>query len=213
MKPETGNRIVESPSVESGSFVPFFLDPDRAARFRAIWKTWDGTPFAAHSRAKGPGGGIDCVAVQEETLFEVGAVPRFHFPRSDGDYKSHVHNTRILAFVRGQDPDPQSAVLAERFAELTNLDELVPIPNWPERQVFNTGLMTGDLAVIQSMIPGVWHLVAMQDDRIFKHCAYPLGVTEGDITQREYRDRLKAVFRCRALPSDLSGFRDPQSEG
>jgi hypothetical protein len=195
--------------VPSDSFVPFFSDPALAEQFRAIWRTWDRTPFAEHSRVRGPGGGCDCVAVQEETLFEVGAVPRFHFPRSDGDYKSHLHNTKMLSFLRGKHEDPQSLVLAERFAELTNLDELVPKPKWPERQVFNTGLMTGDVLVIKALIPGVWHLAAMQDDRHFMHCAYPLGVTEADITQADYRDQLKAVFRCRAWPP--SAILDSQS--
>lgn len=178
----------------------FFSDPDRAAQFCAICKSWDRTPFAAHSRAKGPGGGIDCVGYLEESFFEIG-FPRFNFQRSDGDYKSHVHNDKILRFFRGTHPDPQSATLAALFVELTNLDELVPVARWPDKQVRNTGLMTGDIGVIKAVIPGVWHLAMMQDDRTFMHCADSLGVTEGDITQADYRERLKAVFRARALPT------------
>lgn len=135
-------------------------------------------------------------------------MPRFHFPRSDGDYKGHVHNTKLMAFLEGiyrtpgaTEIDPQSVILGRLFARLTNLDELVPTPTWPPpaNHTGGTGLMTGDLCVIKAMIPGVWHLAAMQDDRTFMHCAFPAGVTEGDITQGNIRERLVAVFRCRSI--------------
>ena len=194
-------------SEESVPSVPFvassvpwlFSEPELAARFCAAGRSWVGTPFAGHSRAKGVGGGIDCVGFIEEWFAEaVPAAPRFNFPRSDADYKSHCHNTKILEYLRGQHPDPQSKVLAAFFQELTDLDTLVPVPKWPDNLVRNTGLMTGDLLVIKAQIPGVWHLPAMLDDRSFLHCAYPLGVTEADITQHEFRSRLKAAFRARA---------------
>jgi hypothetical protein len=181
----------------------YFSDAARRETFRAVGYSWLGTPFREHSRAKGLGGGIDCVGFIEEWFFEAGAAPRFNFPRTDGDYKSHLHNTRILSFLRGADPDPQSAILHSLFVELTNLDELVPVAAWPRpaNHTGNTGLITGDLLVIKAKIPGVWHLPAMLDDRMFLHCAWAPsggGVTEGDITQGDIRERLRAVFRLRA---------------
>lgn len=177
----------------------YFTDPDRADDFCAVCKSWDGAPFSENSR--------DCVWFPEETFRAVGAAPRFHFPRSQGDYHRHVHNDKILRFFRGtycapgsDEVDPQSLLLAERFTELTNLDELVPVAKWGVDRTINTGLLTGDICIVRSKFPGVWHLCLMQDDRRFMHCAWPLGVTEGDITQAEVRERLTAVFRARALP-------------
>lgn len=179
----------------------FFSDPDRATHFRSVCKGLEGTPFSE--------GTHDCVWFPEETFAAVGAAPRFQFPRSPGDYHRHVHNDKILRFFRGtyrppgsDEIDPQSIILGERFAELTDLAALVPIASWPNNQVRNTNLITGDICIVKSKFPGVWHICLMQDDRAFMHCAWPLGVTEGDITQAEFRERLTAVFRCRALPDD-----------
>lgn len=237
----TGSVPLDDANAEGGSASPrtinalgdrvppfHFSDRDRAAAFRAICKSWDRTPFIENWNAtevrsltekKGPAGGNDCVGFVEDTYFETGEFPRFHFPRAAGDYRTHAHNDKILRFMRGtyrapgsEEVDPQSIALAAIFLELTNLDELVPIAAWPAKPVINTGLLTGDICVMKSPIPGVWHLPVMQDDRTFAHCAFPLGVTEGDITQAEYRSRLKAVFRARAQVSSLSAIRNPQPD-
>src|ERR1017187_3816872 len=84
----------------------FFEDPDRAAALIAEAKTWRGTPFRRGSSAKGAGGGIDCVGLDESLLFAVGAVPKFNFPRDrKRDYSRHVYNDRILKYLRGQFED------------------------------------------------------------------------------------------------------------
>ncbi len=176
----------------------FFSDPAAVTLVRNTADSWDRTPFAQGSKAKGPTGGIDCVGFVEEVMRETGVAPAFNFPRSDADYKGHAHNDKIVDYLRGQKTDdPQSAQLARIFAKLENIEELVPKAEWPNRLVINTGLMPGDLLVIQPRI-GIWHLPIMMTDRMFKHCAFPGGVTEGDITQEDYRSRIVAIFRARS---------------
>jgi hypothetical protein len=59
--------------------------------------------------------------------------------------------------------------------------------------------MPGDLLIIRPRT-GIWHLPIMLNDRMFVHCAYPGGVTEGDITQEDFRSRIVAAFRARERP-------------
>lgn len=171
----------------------FFADPERAALFLAEALSWEGTPYG-EGRAKGRGGAIDCVGFPEETMAAAG-IERFNFPREEADYRPHVHNNKILDYLRGLHPDPQSAVLAARFAEL-DVDETIPDLKWPE-EVF-TNLMMGDLLIMRSD-KGIWHMPVMLDSREFMHSAYPLGVTRADVTPPNYRKAIKALFRARAL--------------
>lgn len=172
----------------------FFEDPAHIALFVAEARSWDGTPFG-EGRAKGKGGGIDCVGFAEEPL-AVAGIERFDFPRDEGDYRPHAHNDKILNYLRGLHPDPQSAILAARFAEL-DVDEMIPDVKWPNEVV--TGLMTGD-ALIMRGDAGIWHMPLMLDSREFMHCAWPLGVTQGDVTSPNYRSKIRALFRARAIP-------------
>jgi hypothetical protein len=64
--------------------------------------------------------------------------------------------------------------------------------------------MPGDILIVKSRTPGVWHMPMMIDDRNFTQCAYPDGVSQADVTQADYRSRLKAAFRARANPLNLS---------
>jgi hypothetical protein len=66
-------------------------------------------------------GGVDCVGFVEEVMREAG-LPRFEFPRTDHDYSRHVHNDKILDYLRGRVDDVQSAQLATLFAELPIVD-------------------------------------------------------------------------------------------
>lgn len=162
-------------------------------------QSWRGTPFVQDSCAKGESGGAYCVSFAEALMLATGAISQpFEIATTRADYNGHVHNDKILRFLRGQDEDPKSAILAARFAELDGIDELIPVASWPNRRVLNTGLLSGDLLIIEAR-HGVWHMPVMMNDRSFMQCAFPLGVSEGDVTQDDYRDRLRAVFRARAI--------------
>jgi hypothetical protein len=205
--------------VEGGApATPWFFDSPAAVAklLRAVEKRKN-TPWAENSRACGPGGGYDCENYIEDIALEVGVIDGpFDFPRTDSDFRSHVHNTKFLNYLRGkfvipsevegprcETIDPRSLRLAQIFAEL-DIDELVPIARWPDELVRSTGLMPGDLLVIKAHIPGVWHLPMMISDRTFTHCAAPDGVSQGDVTQGDYRSQLRAAFRARAVPLNLS---------
>ena len=140
----------------------------------------------------------DCVWVPERLHVAAGSVEAFNFPRSKADYSRHVHNDRILTFLRGQADDPQSATLASRFAEL---DLPAKIPLGAFRFTYDPPFMPGDLLVMKSESKkdlGVWHMPVMLDDHTFIHCAFPRGVTGGDIFDPNYRAILVALFRARA---------------
>lgn len=179
----------------------FFDNPDRvAALLRAVEKRKN-TPWAENSRAPGPGGGYDCENYIEDIALEVSLINEpFAFPRADSDFRGHAHNTKFLNYLRGEIDDPRSARLAEIFVEL-DIEALVPVASWPDKIVRTTGLMPGDLLIVKAKTPGVWHLPMMISDRTFTQCAYPLGVSRGDVTQGDYRSRLKAAFRARDVLS------------
>jgi hypothetical protein len=200
--------------VPSVPFVPFFSDPDHVAALLAAVEKRKGTPWGENSRAPGPGGGYDCETYIEDIALEIGLIDRpFDFPRASSDFGGHAHNTKFLNYLRGSardsraasgdSPDalppidPRSLRLAAIFEEL-DVDQLVPIARWPDKLVVSTGLMPGDLLIVKAPIPGVWHMPIMLNDRTFTQCAAPLGVSQGDVTQADYRDRLKAAFRARA---------------
>jgi hypothetical protein len=175
----------------------FFSDPDRvAALHAAIWELRDMT-FAEGSR--------DCIRYGELVMAGAGLPETFDFQRTDADYKGHAHNTKILRYLRGEHEDPQSSILHARFVELTDkLDTLVPKATWPHGRVLTTGLMPGDIVIIKAMLRGVWHFGIMINDRTYTHCAYDIGVTQGDITEGHIRERLTAIFRARMVPQSAT---------
>jgi cell wall-associated NlpC family hydrolase len=154
-------------------------------------ESWRRTPFRFGSRAKGIGGGTDCVGFCEAVMLAAGAVTQFNFPRGPEDNSRHVHNDKILNYLRGKIDDPQSAYLASRFAEL---------PFIPQPSAFNLSLMPGDLLILKTG-RGLYHMPIMMSSTAFMQCAYPQGVTEGDITAPNYRAYLVTAFRARGVPS------------
>lgn len=170
----------------------FFDDAEAVQRLRNAFAEWRGTPFRPFSRAKGEGGGIDCVGFAEELLHAAGAVEKFTFPRSSADYQGNaeLRAAKVLRYLRGEiEDDAQSAELARRFAELELPVERVTNPN---------GLLfqPGDLLVLQH--GSMFHLPVTLDGRRFAHCAYPNGVDEGNIHDPTFSRHLVAHFRARA---------------
>ena len=191
--------------LEGGAPAPpwFFSDAAAVQRLCTEAESWRNTPFRFGSRAKGIGGGTDCVGFCEAVLLAAGAVTQFNFQRRPEDKSRHVHNDRILNYLRGSarasrapagaSPDdlpidPQSAYLAERFAELPS-----SILDSPSSQFF-----PGDILILKTGV-GLYHMPVMITATAFMQCAFPDGVTEGDITAPNYHDYLVAAFRARAL--------------
>lgn len=168
----------------------FFEDAAAVQRLRNAAAEWNPTPFRPFSRAKGPGGGIDCVGFVEELMVAAGAVEPFAFPRTDADYQSNRTPLRILHYLRGEErDDPQSKRLAAIFAELRlpeEKDNLHP-------DIF----MPGDLLVLRD--GGQIHIPVMLRGRRFTHCARPEGVAEGNLHDTTFSKHLVAAFRARAV--------------
>ena len=172
----------------------FFEDQAKAEAIRAELNSWRGTPFHQGGRSKGRGGGTDCVGFCELVMHATGVVPEFVFPRRPEDFSPHVHNDKILDYLRGKRSEPESALLAAAFAEM-NLDELMPKSAcWPF--AYTSNALAGDLAIMRLGI-GQWHMPIFLDERNALHCTRPDGVTECDMTAPNYRDRVVAIFRAR----------------
>jgi cell wall-associated NlpC family hydrolase len=189
--------------------------------------SWRHTPFRFGSRAKGRTGGTDCVGLCEALLLAAGAVDSFNFPRHPADMSRHVHNDRILNYLRGRDDDPQSATLASVFQELNvepfkilNSPSSLPFAPREKRGLAKTraearavedaalidpsiekleisDFLPGDLLLLRTG-KGLWHMPVMLSPTAFMQCAFPDGVTEGDITAPNYNEHLVAAFRARA---------------
>lgn len=194
--PNSDLRFANDPSA-------YFSDPNHAQLLVAEALACQGTPFSEGACARGSG--FDCVSFVEHCM-AVAGLPQFRFPRAEFDYRPHVHNDKILDYLRGRyqligldgqsSIEPQSADLAAIFAEL-NLEETLPAPDWPND--YETGLMVGDLLVMRGKV-GIWHLPFMLDSRQFIHCAWPGGVTQPtDIMPPNYRTAVKAIFRASAV--------------
>jgi hypothetical protein len=178
-----------APSAQSNS-AWFFSDPERVTLLRNEADEWyrPYTPFRRNSHAKGAGGGTDCVGFDEAVLKAAGAIPwDIYFPRSRRDYSPHVMNDRILKCLRGQADDPQSATLATIFAEL------------PADSIKSyTDVLPGDICIMKSGV-GLYHMPIVIDPPRCMQCAYPDGVSELDLFDPQYNEKLITVFRARAL--------------
>lgn len=162
---------------------------------------WLDTPYFKFSCVKGRDGGVDCAGLPRPLFVAAGlgasyldAGLLFEFQRTSADYQSHRTMFRILRLLRGEMAavDPQSAALAEIFAELELPKEsLCNLP--PER------FMPGDLLVLRQ--GGQFHLPIVLDGRVFIHCFSPGGVQLGDIHDPTFSKHLDAHFRARAIPS------------
>jgi hypothetical protein len=160
----------------------FFSYPENAARLLTVIVEWHDTPFRKFSCVKGVAGGADCVCFVQSCLFAAGAIPELKFDRRPRDYSGNVFNRKLLEYFRGElVDDPQSAMLAERFAELA----------------IEAPLITGDVLVLKGG-QDLYHLLLVTEPPRCMQCAPPLGVSECDATDPQYHDRFVTLFRARA---------------
>jgi hypothetical protein len=195
----------------------YFDDATRVQRLRNECESWRGTPFHFGSSAKG--GGAYCVGFCKSVFVAVGVVKEFNITPGPEDMSLHVHNDKILNFLRGAADDPQSKILSSVFAELTlpaqRSDGLPANPTGCNRgeiklveqtsiggaQAPPISFLPGDLVLLRTG-KGLWHMLVMLSPTAFMQCACPDGVTEGDITAPNYREHLVAAFRARKLATD-----------
>lgn len=174
----------------------FFDDPAAVELLIAACESCLDTPFRFGSRAPGIDGGLDCTSFLEVVMVKTGAAPEFKFQRRRRDMSPHVFNERIPNYFRGKDEDPQSAVLAARFAELDLGGSGSPSTIATRSEIaFH---LPGDIVILKTG-KGLFHLLCMTSATAFMQCAFPDGVTEGDIGAPNYRKHLVAAFRARAL--------------
>ena len=170
----------------------FFEDSDRVTLLRKEADEWLGTPYFAFSRAKGHDGGCDCLGLTEALYIACGLACEgdFVFPRSAADYQAHRAELRVLKYLRGQiSEDPQSARLAEMFAEL-------PLPE-DCKNIDADHFMPGDMLALRQA--GQFHLPIYLGNRFFIHCLRGISVVISDLHDPTYSTHLDAHFRPRAI--------------
>lgn len=171
----------------------FFDDAGNVARLLAEVESWAGTPFREYSKAKGPGGGVDCVRLCESILCNVGLMDPFEFPRVPMDFTQHQERSIILEYLRGHAwRDAQSARLSRIFAELGINERL---RGW---------ILPGDLLAFK-IGKAVNHLGVALNDHDFVHCFRPVGVVPGTLKDATFAKRLQTVFRARAQAASAAG--------
>jgi len=152
------------------------------------------TPFRPFSRAIGPGGGIDCVGLAEQLMLASRVIGpnEFIFPRHAADYQSNALYKKVLDYLRGGHPDPQSARLASIFAEIDLPEEKTNLPT----RLF----LPGDILILSQAGAGgaLFHVPIMLAPPGFVDCHAPAGVGEGNIHDTTFSDYLEALFRARA---------------
>lgn len=152
--------------------VPYFSTPERVAVLQVHVTGWLETPFRANSAAPGPRGGVDCVRLGEALLRGAGAIPGVQFPRYRIDSGSHLDQSPLLDFLRGEQ-------LADCLEEIA-----LGSPSLP-----------GDLFVIRAgRTP--YHLgIGTSTEGDFCHVLVGREVTLATLKDATYGDRLRAVFR------------------
>jgi cell wall-associated NlpC family hydrolase len=148
---------------------------------------------------KGPGGGIDCIGLDQEIFYRIGATEKWNFQRTPADYQSHQLGEKVLDWLRGKgrsggspDIDPQSKRLAELLVELEIPDAVTDSDADTPRDFFKPG----DILVMKH--GSLFHMpVIIDDDLHFVNALPRLGVIEGTIQDSSYSSHLVAVFRLK----------------
>ncbi len=166
----------------------FFEDIDHAAALLAEAESWEGTPFVAYSKAKGPGGGVDCVRLCEAIMVATGAAEPFEFPQTPMDFTLHSDRSLVLEYLRGAYAGDlkQSKRLSRMFKE-------IPMP------IGYLTIIPGDLLAFR-VGRAVNHLTVALDHERFIHCLRPIGTVVATLQDSTFAPRLHAVFRARAKP-------------
>ena len=160
---------------------PWFCPDGRQHCLELEAARWEGTPFFPNSRARGPGGGVDCVNLCHEIFVAIGALPRRSLPRVKMDYGRHHTVSALLRFIS------EDAVLAARFRGID------PDPE---------AIMPGDLLVLQEPDSrgAAHHLAFALSGHHFCQCLRPYGVTFSSRDDCAFARSLKRVFRLYAEP-------------
>ena len=172
-----------------------FENPEHVEQLRAEAKSWLGTPFFPFSRAKGPGGGIDCVGLAEALMIASGvfAPNEFRFPRRASDYQSNSTENKILEYLRGQIwRDPQSGRLAHIFSEI----QLPESKSNIDQRLF----MPGDILVMKRgrvAAGAMFHMPIVLGGLTFIDAHSRTGVSEGHLHDPTFSDHYEACFRAR----------------
>jgi len=189
----------------------YFDDPAHAEKLQAEALSWIGTPFREYyqdlvesgraelaalgvdtSKMDVKGGGIDCIGLDQEIFFRIGATRKWNFPRTPADYQSHQTGDKILDWLRGKADNPQSKLLCALFVEL-EIPEAVTDPRMECPRNF---FKPGDLLAMRH--GGLFHMPIIYDhDLHFVNAIPRRGVVRGTIQDSTYANHLVAVFRLK----------------
>lgn len=142
---------------------------------------WLGTPFADHGRAKGKGGGVDCINLMQEIFARALGAGRIAFPRYTLSENLHTSDPRL---ERELDNHP-------RLVKLASFDEDVPRK---ARCLDDLPLMVGDLIGMR-VVNVVHHLALSLGGRKFIHCVRGIGTIQSYTDDATFERRIMVVYR------------------
>lgn len=157
-----------------------FEDAERLILLPEVLGEWMGTPFRRGSRAKGQGGGVDCVHFVQEVYWELNCIWEKHpMPRYSVDWHQHRDHSLLMEYL-----------------ETYHADDFEEVSTDPDT------LMIGDLLLFNPGGRCVNHAGILHKEDAFVHAVRPRngaagGVIETPVVGSGYGFRLEKVWRPR----------------
>ena len=167
-----------SSTLSSTLSVPFFSDPDRLEKFRAIALTWVHTKFVPHAAMRGVG--VDCVHLAARIYQECGLFADYGFPAYTMDGGRHLQRSLVTDWLDSHPSFQKLHYDSPTFGLSQLLDAIAP----------------GDLICFNIVrVPHHCGLFYMHSGRMFIHAMHRYGVCFGNLQDPTYRTNVTAIYR------------------
>ncbi|MCH6256723.1 C40 family peptidase [Puniceicoccaceae bacterium K14] len=150
----------------------YFGNEESRERLLLEGRSWLGTPFFKRSKAKGVGGGVDCVNLAQIIYYNIGVIDEIKdMPEYNLDWHFHQEDSLLERIFKEMYPN--------EFVEIDISD----------------GLMVGDLMLFNPMGACIHHCGILYRDNWVLHAMVERGVIETHISTSERAFTLEKVFR------------------
>jgi cell wall-associated NlpC family hydrolase len=161
---------------------PFFEDVQRQQNLYVEARSWVNTPFVAHGRVKGPGGGVDCVHLVSAILAAVGFAHRFDPPPYSVRAGQTSAHSQLIEYIDMHIP-----------ADRVSIERMMP--HFSGKPIPDTSaIQAGDLLCF-SLGRCAHHIGLVFGCGKFIHAMGRRGVLDSYIKDTTYLRRLVAVYR------------------
>lgn len=150
----------------------YYNNEDKQRALLTEATSWLKTPFHKRSRAKGKGGGVDCVNLAQSIYFNTGAIDELkEMPRYCIDWHSH-----------------QNESILERIFKEMYPNDFVLVDNMETMKI-------GDLLLFNPMGKCIHHCAIYHRENWFIHAFVGKGVIETHVSTREETFTLEKIYR------------------